>query len=44
MNPVFWLVIVVAVIIVWSILSFAFEPIGRGVRKFIRHIFGKDDE
>ena len=43
MNPAFWLLIVVLLIIIWALLSFAFKPIGKLTKKFWRYISGKDD-
>ena len=43
MNPAFWLLIIVLLIVVWAMLSFAFKPIGDFTKRFWRHICGKDD-
>ena len=40
MNPVFWIIIAVVVIVLWFILSFAFEPIGKFVKNIWKNIFG----
>lgn len=29
MNPVFWLIIILALALLWFLLSFAFRPIGK---------------
>lgn len=33
MNPVFWLLVIITVIILWFIISFVFIPLGRVLLK-----------
>lgn len=37
LNPVFWLLLIIAAFILWLILSFVFKVIGKGITKVYDH-------
>lgn len=47
MNPVMWIIIIVAAVIVWAVSSFIFIPLGKIIIKKLRElneIMDYDDE
>ena len=39
MNPVFWMIIIAVIIVIWVSLSFTFESIGKAVKDFFKNLF-----
>ena len=37
LNPVFWLLLIIAAFVLWLILSFVFKVIGNGITKVYDH-------
>lgn len=37
LNPVFWLLVIIAAFVLWLILSFVFKVIGKGITKVYDH-------
>lgn len=37
LNPVFWLLLIIAAFVLWLILSFVFKVIGKGIAKVYDH-------
>lgn len=47
MNPVFYLIVVIAAIVLWALLAFIFYPLGRFMYRIIFdaiHELDRDDE
>ena len=47
MNPVFWLIVVIAAVVLWTLLAFIFYPLGRFLWRIISdtaHELDRDDE
>ena len=38
MNPVFWLLVIIAAILLWSAISFIFIPLGRIILRKVNKI------
>lgn len=38
MNPVFWLLVLVGVVVLWFAISFIFIPLGRAISKKMKKI------
>ena len=47
MNPVFYLIVIIAAIVLWALLAFIFYPLGKFVYRIISdaiHELNRDDE
>lgn len=43
MNPAFWGIVIIVLIVIWFLMSFSFKSVGKFFRDLWRNITGKDD-